>query len=134
MHNTTRAFEAYAKHADLTGNATSQAILGFFYATGYDNVVEVNQAKSLLYYTFAAHGGDQGAQMTVGYRYWAGIGVNDECPKALEWYQTAAEQCMSFFYLFRELLLKLSPSNGNLPIWSSWWSNNVTHSYKAIRP
>ena len=81
----------------MTGNATSQAILGFFYATGYDNVVPIDQAKSLLHYTFAAHGGDQGAQMTMAYRYWAGIGVNDDCQKALEWYQLAAEQCMCLF-------------------------------------
>ena len=70
-------------------------MLGFFYATGYNGVVEVDQAKSLLYYTFAAHGGDQGAQMTLGYRYWAGISVNDDCLHSLEWYQMAAEQCMS---------------------------------------
>ncbi|KAL5483221.1 HRD3 [Sanghuangporus weigelae] len=97
LHDTTRAFEAYSTHAQFTGNATSQAMVAFFYATGYDNVTAVDQAKALLYYTFAAHGGDQGAQMTLGYRHWAGIGVNDDCGFALDWYQMAAEQSMEKF-------------------------------------
>ncbi|EJD08119.1 HCP-like protein, partial [Fomitiporia mediterranea MF3/22] len=97
LHNVTRAYEAYSAHASLIGNATSQAMLGFFHATGYSNIVEVDQAKALLYYTFAAHGGDQGAQMALGYRHWAGISVNDECMQALEWYQMAAEQSMAKF-------------------------------------
>lgn len=68
-------------------------MLAFFYSTGYSNVVEIDQAKALLHYTFAAHGGDQGAQMALGYRHWAGIGVNDDCLQSLDWYQMAAEQC-----------------------------------------
>ena len=107
-------------------------MLGFFYATGYNGAVEVDQAKALLYYTFAALGegqgsgysgqkglnsqglgsqeasqmGDRGAQMALGYRYWAGIGVNDDCLMALEWYQMAAEQCKCLFVfrLYFELL------------------------------
>ena len=93
LHNSTRAFEAYSSHAQLTGNETSQSMVAFFYATGYDNVTSVDQSKALLYYTFAAHGGDQGAQMALGYRHWAGIGVNDDCGFALDWYQMSAEQC-----------------------------------------
>jgi TPR repeat protein len=76
----------------LTGNATSQAYLGFFHATGYDDVVPVDQAKAQLYYTFAAHGGDKGAQMALGYRYWSGIAVTEDCGRAVEWYELAAEQ------------------------------------------
>lgn len=68
-------------------------MLAFFYSSGYSNVVEIDQAKALLHYTFAAHGGDQGAQMALGYRHWAGIGVNDDCLQSLDWYQMAAEQC-----------------------------------------
>ncbi|KAI5123803.1 hypothetical protein M0805_009098 [Coniferiporia weirii] len=97
LHNVSRAFEAYSTHAVLTGNSTSQSILAFFFATGYNGVVDVDQAKALLYYTFAALGGDQGAQMALGYRHWAGIGVNDDCAHALEWYQMAAEQSMAKF-------------------------------------
>ena len=96
LANVTRAFESYQTHASLTGNATSQSMLAFFHDTGYKNVVEINQAKALLHYTFAAYGEDRGAQMALGYRYWAGIGVNDDCMQALEWYQLAAEQGKRF--------------------------------------
>lgn len=95
----------YDKHAQLTGNSTSQSMLAFFYATGYKDVVKIDQAKALLFYTFAAHTGDKGAQMALGYRHWAGIGVNDDCNEALDWYQTAAEQCENrFAYKITELL------------------------------
>lgn len=67
--------------------------MAFFYATGYKGVVEIDQAKALLYYTFSANGGNQGSQMALGFRYWTGIGVNDDCLTALHWYETAAEHC-----------------------------------------
>lgn len=54
--------------------------------------VPVDQARSLLYYTFAANEGDQISQMALGYRYWSGIGVNENCLMALGWYEAAAEQ------------------------------------------
>jgi SEL1 protein len=90
--NATKAFEKYQLHAELTGNATSQAMLGFFHSTGYGDV-PVDQAQALLYYTFAAFGGDQGAEMALGYRYWMGIGVSEDCMLALDWYENAAERC-----------------------------------------
>lgn len=109
--NVSRAFDAYSRHADLTGNATSQAALGFFYATGYGGVVELDQAQvrnrklgmvrqstdvcplqALLHYTFAALSGSQRAQMIMGYRHWAGIGVNEDCMAALGWYEASAEK------------------------------------------
>lgn len=91
------AFETLNMHASLTGNATSQSLLGFFYATGYHDVTKVDQAKAQLYYTFAAAGGHRGAQMALGYRYWAGIGVREDCTKAVEWYERAARQAMGTF-------------------------------------
>lgn len=75
-----------------TGNATAQGLIAFMHATGYHDVVPVDQAKAQLYYTFAAHGGDKGAQMALGYRYWSGIGAVEDCGRALEWYEQAAEQ------------------------------------------
>lgn len=30
--------------------------------------------------------------MSLGYRYWAGIGVREDCMAALDWYQNAAEK------------------------------------------
>ena len=86
------SFEALNKHASVTGNASSQALIGFFHSTGYNNVVPVDQAKAQLYLTFAGHGGHKGAQMAMGYRYWSGIGVAEDCMTALTWYEDAAEQ------------------------------------------
>ncbi|KAH9956533.1 hypothetical protein BC827DRAFT_1261800 [Russula dissimulans] len=91
------AYKAFETHAALTGNASSQSYVAFFYATGYQNVVPVDQAKAQLYYTFAAHGGDRAAQMALGYRYWTGIGVIEDCEGAVEWYNIAAEQAMARF-------------------------------------
>lgn len=85
-------YECHSAHAQRTGNASSQAVLGFFHSTGYHGVVPVDQAKAQLYLTFAAHGGHKGAQMALGYRYWAGIGVAENCMDSLTWYEDAAEQ------------------------------------------
>ncbi|KAI0079287.1 HCP-like protein [Panus rudis PR-1116 ss-1] len=90
-------YAAYKQHAEVTGNATSQAMLGFFYSTGYHDVVSVDQARAQLYLTFAGHGGNKGAQMSLGYRYWSGIGVAESCINALAWYEDAAEQAMAKF-------------------------------------
>lgn len=100
--NATRAFKHYYNHADITGNATSQGYVGFFYATGYAPEgemppVQVDQARALLYYTFAAQGGNTGASLVLGYRNWAGIGTNENCMMALDWYQSAAESAMAHF-------------------------------------
>ncbi|KAG6837064.1 hypothetical protein H0H93_015332 [Arthromyces matolae] len=86
------AYKGFLYHAQQTGNATSQALIGFFHSSGYRNVVPVNQAKAQLYYTFAANGGHRGAQMALGYRYWSGIGTQESCERASMWYEAAAEQ------------------------------------------
>jgi SEL1 protein len=52
----------------------------------------VDQGKAQLYSTFAANGGDKGAQMALAYRYWTGIGTSESCERALAWYGSAAEQ------------------------------------------
>ncbi|OCH89879.1 HCP-like protein [Obba rivulosa] len=91
------SYGSFAAHAAATGNASSQALLSFFHSTGYHNVVPVDQAKAQLHLTFAAHGGHKGAQMTMGYRYWSGIGVAEDCLQALDWYEEAAGQAMENF-------------------------------------
>ncbi|EGO00684.1 hypothetical protein SERLA73DRAFT_105051 [Serpula lacrymans var. lacrymans S7.3] len=91
------AYDSFSTHASLSGNASSQALLAFFYATGYHDVVPINQAKAQLYYTFAALGGHKGAQMALGYRYWSGIGTLEDCGRAVDYYEIAAEQAMSDF-------------------------------------
>lgn len=91
------AYDSYTTHASLTGNASSQAFLAFFHATGYQNIVPVDQARAQLYYTFAANGGDKGAQMALGYRYWSGIGTLEDCDRAVDWYEHSSEQAMAKF-------------------------------------
>ena len=36
--------------------------------------------------------GDKRSQMALGYRYWTGIGVNEDCQKALDWYEAASDK------------------------------------------
>lgn len=90
--NPSLSYRVFSEHATVTGNASSQALLGFFHGTGYHGVVPVDQAKAQLYLTFAGHSGHKGSQMAMGYRYWSGIGVIEDCMTALEWYEDAAEQ------------------------------------------
>ncbi|KAI6116041.1 hypothetical protein F5141DRAFT_1001560 [Pisolithus sp. B1] len=91
------AYSSFAMHASITGNATSQSYLAFFHSTGYADVVPIDQTKALLYYTFAAQGGDKGAQMALGYRYWSGISTLEDCSRAAAWYEEAADQAMQKF-------------------------------------
>lgn len=86
------AYNSFNTHATLTGNSSSQSFLAFFHATGYHQVVPIDQAKAQLYYTFAAQSGDKGAQMALGYRYWTGIGALEDCGRAVQWYERASHQ------------------------------------------
>lgn len=58
-------------------------------ATG--TLTNSSQASALLHYTFGAFGGSPFAQMALGYRYWAGMGVATSCEKALDHYRRVAE-------------------------------------------
>jgi SEL1 protein len=96
-------------------------MVAFFHSTGYggllpgmqiDDLTEdtvaslpVDQARALVYYTFAAQLGDYGSQMALGYRYWTGIGVNEDCTVALDWYEAAAEQGLNYLTVFRLWLI-----------------------------
>lgn len=59
------------------------------YASG---ILEASQSKALLYYTFAAAGGNFLAQMALGYRYWSGISVIPSCEMALNYYRKVAKK------------------------------------------
>jgi SEL1 protein len=50
----------------LNSSSSSQFYLGFLHSNGLS--MKSNQAKSLLYFTFGALGGDLYAQMAIGYR------------------------------------------------------------------
>ena len=45
-----------------------------------------------MYYTFAAIQGLPEAEMTLGFRYWMGIGVKEDCMRALDWYESVAHK------------------------------------------
>lgn len=78
------------------GNATAQQMMGFLYATGIA-VDKRDQAKALLYHTFAAHGGDTTAEMTMGYRYLLGIGTDEKCQDALYYYKNVATKVIDYY-------------------------------------
>jgi hypothetical protein len=123
------AFEAYQEHAAITGNATSQAMLGFFHTTGYRGVTPRDAAKAQLYYTFGAHGGDRDAQLALAYRSWAGIGTQQNCSRAMEWYSAAAEQCLCIsldIWYFRLTLLQLWHTSSPVLL--------VDEPYHSLRP
>ena len=46
----------------------------------------------MLYYTFGALGGSPEAEITAGYRHWAGIGTKQSCGDALPFYKSAADK------------------------------------------
>lgn len=79
------------------GNATAQQMIGFIYSTGIGNVVKRDQAKALLYHTFAAHGGESTAEMTMGYRYLFGIGTDESCENALYHYKNVAHKVINYY-------------------------------------
>ncbi|XP_076331776.1 protein sel-1 homolog 1-like isoform X2 [Tachypleus tridentatus] len=80
-----KAFDSLARK----GVPAGQLHLGFLYATGLG--VDSSQAKALVYYTFAALGGDHWAQMMLGYRHLSGIGVMMSCESALTYYRKVAK-------------------------------------------
>lgn len=51
-------------------------MVGIFHATGLGGVEE-DQGKALLYYTFSALQGYRPAEIAMGYRHWAGIGLKE---------------------------------------------------------
>ncbi|KAL7991312.1 hypothetical protein Chor_015568 [Crotalus horridus] len=71
----------------LARNSTQA--LGFL--SSYGIGVEHNQAKALVYYTFASIGGNLVSRMIVGYRYWLGINVPKNCEAALTNYKKVAK-------------------------------------------
>ena len=60
--------------------------------------VEANMAKAVLYWSFAAMGGDPQGQMMLGYRYLEGISVEKDCETALVYYKNVAEKGQWWLY------------------------------------
>lgn len=95
--NLTRAFHKYHELASLNGNSSAQHMLGFFYATGLGGVVQRDQAKALVYHTFAAKAGDTRSQMTAAYRHHTGVGTARSCNQAAHWYKNVADKAIEYY-------------------------------------
>ncbi|KAL9086430.1 MAG: hypothetical protein Q9159_004207 [Coniocarpon cinnabarinum] len=95
--NHTLAYENYKTLAEREGNATAQHMLGFMHATGVGNVLPQDQARALLYHTFAADAGDTKAQMTTAYRHHAGIATPIDCEKSVQYYKQVADKAIEYY-------------------------------------
>lgn len=92
--NLTEARRIFEHLSIAHGMPRSQFYLGFMYATGLGFRTS-NQAKALVYLTFAALGGDGMGQMAVGYRYLSGISVINSCEMAMSFYRKIATSVAS---------------------------------------
>lgn len=92
--NFPEAMTWYKRLAELDGNSTAQYMLGLMYATGIGGV-ERDQAKSLLYHTFAAEQDSIRSEMTLAFRHHAGIGCPRDCNKAVDYYKRVADKGMA---------------------------------------
>lgn len=92
-----KAYEYYRSLADIDGNATAQYMLGFMYATGLHPDIPADQAKSLLYHTFAAEQGNTRSEMTLAYRHHAGIATPRNCDEAVHWYKRVADKAIAYY-------------------------------------
>ncbi|KAK2768329.1 ERAD-associated protein [Arachnomyces sp. PD_36] len=95
--NYKEAFRRYQSLASLSGNSTAQYMLGFMYATGVGGSVERDQAKALLYHTFAAEAGNTRSEMTVAYRHHVGIGTPKDCNLAAYYYKRVADKAIGYY-------------------------------------
>ncbi|KAL4895713.1 ubiquitin-protein ligase Sel1/Ubx2 [Aspergillus ambiguus] len=92
-----QAFHWYQTLASMNGNSTAQYMLGFMYATGIGGSVERDQAKAMLYHTFAAEAGNTRSEMTLAYRNHAGIGTPKNCDEATYYYKKVADKAIEYF-------------------------------------
>ncbi|OTB05698.1 hypothetical protein M426DRAFT_319687 [Hypoxylon sp. CI-4A] len=90
------AFDHYYRLASY-GNSSAQYMVGLMYATGLGDAVERDQAKALLYYTFAADAGHTKSEMTVAARHLSGIGAPKSCETASKYYKRVADKAMVWF-------------------------------------
>ncbi len=74
-------------------------MLGFMWTTGI-GAPERDQAKAMLYYTFATMSpttSDTGAEMALGYRHLAGIGTSKSCEEAVWYFRRAAKKAVDYY-------------------------------------
>ncbi|KAK4128666.1 HCP-like protein [Parathielavia appendiculata] len=91
------AFDYYHRLALLNGNSSALYMVGLMYSTGIGGAVERDQARALLYYTFAAERGHTRAEMTVAHRHHAGIGTPKNCELAIKYYKRVADKAIAWY-------------------------------------
>ncbi|KAL5334884.1 hypothetical protein BJX70DRAFT_391039 [Aspergillus crustosus] len=91
------AFRWFESLSSWDGNSTAQYMLGFMYATGIGGAVERDQAKALLYHTFAAEAGHIRSEMTLAYRHHSGIGAPRNCDEATYYYKQVADKAIEYY-------------------------------------
>ncbi|PNY25012.1 Protein sel-1 [Tolypocladium capitatum] len=106
------AFNHYQQLASNYGNTTAQYMLGLYHSTGIADVVPRDQAKALLYYTFAAIRGDTRAEMATAFRHHGGIGASKNCETAARYYKRVADKAMSWY--------RSGPPGGMSWIYQGW--------------
>ncbi|KAJ4417703.1 ERAD-associated protein [Neurospora sp. IMI 360204] len=95
--NLKTAFDYYQKLALLNGNSSAMYMMGVMYSTGVGGAVEPDQARALLYYTFAANQGHTRAEMAVAHRHFAGIGTTKNCETAVKYYKRVADKAIAWY-------------------------------------
>ncbi|KAK3987744.1 hypothetical protein QBC44DRAFT_330838 [Cladorrhinum sp. PSN332] len=91
------AFNYFSQLASLNGNSSAQYMVGLMYSTGVGGAVEPDQARALLYYTFAAAQGHTRAEMTLAHRHQAGIATPKSCEMATKYYKRVADKAMAWY-------------------------------------
>ena len=94
--NYKEAFRRYYELSSLNGNTSAQHMVGFMYSTGIGGAVERDQAKALMYHTFAARGGNSRSEMTIAFRHHAGIGTPRNCNEAAVYYKKVADKAIAY--------------------------------------
>lgn len=95
--NYKEAFRRYNQLASLDGNSSAQHMIGFMYATGIGDAVPRDQARALLYHSFAAQASHTRSEMTVAFRHHSGISTNRNCDEAAHYYKKVADKAIKWF-------------------------------------
>lgn len=75
------------------GFPDAQALLGFLHASGIaGTALRKDIGAAVLMWTFAAEGGSTYAKMALGYRYFTGTDVAEDCEKASSYYKDVARE------------------------------------------
>lgn len=99
MQNLARGLESYQRAAALTGSPSSHSVLAFFHASAYNDLLPRSPAVALTHWTFSAlaPSGHPTAEAALGWRNWAGVGVEPSCEGSLAWWERAARRSYASF-------------------------------------